>query len=213
MALDWEAIKTEYITTEASQAELAKKYGCKRSTVGERCRKEKWVEERGKYRASLVQRAVESRAHEDVKHLKKLMGAAERITEIAVDALQKEQSLYTIPVDRDEEYSAPVDSESGDVWTEDSTGVPVVRRRWNEDRVSDAVNTRALKDLASVVKEMTSLIRDFYDIPTAAQREQREQARRKMELEEKRAAYMTNADDDYETGIALLPEVLKDGEG
>lgn len=187
MALDWEAIKTEYITTEASQAELAKKYGCKRSTVGERCRKEKWVEERGKYRASLVQRAVESRAHEDVKHLKNLMGAAERITEIAVDALQKEQALYTIPVDRDEEYSSPIDSKSGDVWTEDSDGVPVLRRRWNEDRVSEAVNTRALKDLAAIVKDMTTLIRDFYDIPTAAQREQREINRERLEIEKKRA--------------------------
>lgn len=187
MALDWEAIKTEYITTDTSQSKLAKKYGVPRSTICKWCAREGWVEQRERYRAGVVQKTIERRAHEDVKHLKNLMGAAERITEIAVDALQKEQSLYTIPVDRDEEYSSPIDSKSGDVWTEDSDGVPVLRRRWNEDRVSEAVNTRALKDLAAIVKDMTTLIRDFYDIPTAAQREQREINRERLEIEKKRA--------------------------
>lgn len=187
MALDWEAIKTEYITTDTSQSKLAKKYGVPRSTICKWCAREGWVEQRERYRAGVVQKTIERRAHEDAKHLKNLMGAAERITEIAVDALQKEQSLYTIPVDRDEEYSSPIDSKSGDVWTEDSDGVPVLRRRWNEDRVSEAVNTRALKDLAAIVKDMTTLIRDFYDIPTAAQREQREINRERLEIEKKRA--------------------------
>lgn len=206
MAMDWEAIKTEYITTDTSQSKLAKKYGVPRSTICKWCAREGWVEQRERYRAGVVQKTIDRRAHEDVKHLEKLMGAAERITEIAVDALQKEQALYTIPVDRDEEYSAPIDSKSGDVWTEDSTGVPVMRRRWNEDRVSDAVNTRALKDLASVVKEMTSLIRDFYDIPTAAQREQRDINRERLELDKKRA-------EQGEAGGSITIIVPKDAEG
>lgn len=205
--IDWDAVKTEYITTDASQSELAKKYGCKRSTVGERCRKEKWVEERGKYRASLVQKAIDLRAREDANHLSELLGAAEMITGIAVEALTNSRHLYTYQVERRERYTVPIDSESGDIWSEDTDGVPIAERQWTEDRVSDAINTRALKDLASIVKEMTGLIRDFYDLPTAAQDEQRKIALQRLEIE-KRKADQGDADDD-ETGVVFLPPRLE----
>lgn len=207
MALDWEAIRTEYVTTDASQSELARKYGVKRSTIGERCRKQKWVEQRGKYRSSVVQKAVESRAHEDAKQLAALIDAAEKITGIAVDVLSKPEQLYTYQVERKERYSVPIDSETGDVWLgEESDGVPISERQWSEDRVSDAINTRALKDLAQIVRDMTGLIRDFYDIPTAAQREQREQARQKAEIEKKRA-------EKDEAGGSITIIVPQDAEG
>ena len=192
--IDWDAVKTEYITTDASQSELAKKYGCKRSTVGERCRKEKWVEGRGKYRASLVQKAIDLRAREDANHLSELLSAAEMITGIAVEALTNSKHLYTYQVERRERYTVPIDSESGDIWSEDTDGVPIAERQWTEDRVSDAINTRALKDLASIVKEMTGLIRDFYDLPTAAQREQRDINLARLRMDEKKANREENED-------------------
>jgi hypothetical protein len=55
------------------------------------------------------------------------------------------------------------------------------------EKVFDKVDTRALKDTVSVLKDLTALARDFYDIPTAAQREQREINRERLEIEKKRA--------------------------
>ena len=43
---DWQAIKTEYITTDTSYRKLAQKYGLEAATIARRASKEKWVEQR-----------------------------------------------------------------------------------------------------------------------------------------------------------------------
>ena len=44
MALNWEEIKLEYITTDTSLSKLAEKYHCTKAQIGKVCAKEKWVE-------------------------------------------------------------------------------------------------------------------------------------------------------------------------
>ena len=207
MALDWGAIKTEYITTEISLSKLAAKHGVTKGALGAKCSKEKWVDERKRYKNSVITQTINARAGEDANHLSELLGAAEMITGIAVEALTKREHLYTYMVERRERYTVPVDSVSGDIWDETGDGVPVAERQWTEDRVSDAINTKALKDLASIVKDMTGLLRDFYNIPTPAQQDQREIARERLELE-KRKADQVEADDD-EIGVVFLPPRLE----
>ena len=41
---DWQAIKTEYITTETSYRKLAQKYGVNHAVIGQRAKAEKWVD-------------------------------------------------------------------------------------------------------------------------------------------------------------------------
>ena len=45
---DWQAIKTEYITTDTSYRKLAQKYGVNTTNIAKRASKEKWVEQRNK---------------------------------------------------------------------------------------------------------------------------------------------------------------------
>lgn len=188
MALDWEAIKTEYITTDTSQSKLAKKYGVPRSTICKWCAREGWVEQRERYRAGVVQKTIERRAREDSDQLMKLMDAAEKITGIAVGALEDESKLYTYMVERREKYEVPVGSASGVPWIDGDPDTPVIEKQWVEDRESKVPNTRALKDLSNIVREMTGLIRDFYDIPTPAQRESQRIAAERLKLEQQKAA-------------------------
>jgi uncharacterized protein YjcR len=204
--IDWEAIKSEYITGEASQAELAKKFGVSRSIIGDHCRKEKWVEERDKYRRSVVQKTIDARAREDSAQLLKLMDAASRITGIALDALADDSVLYTYMVERREKYEVPVGADSGVPWMDGDPDVPVIERQWSEDQESKALNTRALKDLSNIIKDMTGLIRDFYDIPTPAQREQQRIAAERLELERRKA-------DQTEASGNITIIVPKDAEG
>lgn len=207
MALDWEAIKTEYITTDTSQSKLAKKYGVPRSTICKWCAKEGWVAAREQYRAGVVQKTIGLRAQEDAKKLDKLIGAANQITDIAVEALTKKETLYTVVMERREKYELPVDGTTGELWSaETGDGVPVLEKQWSEDRRTDALNTRALKDLASIVKDMTGLLREFYDLPTVAQREQREINLARLEIERKKAEQGTP-----EGGITII--VPTDAEG
>lgn len=209
MALDWEAIKTEYITTETSQSKLAKKYGVPRSTICKWCAREGWVEQRERYRAGVVQKTIERRAHEDSNQLMKLIDAAEKITGIAVGALDDESKLYTYMVERREKYEIPVGSASGVPWVDGDPDTPVIEKQWVEDRESKVPNTRALKDLSNIVREMTGLIRDFYNIPTPAQIEQKRINDQRLELERMKFNRGED-DDDGETGVVILPEVQED---
>lgn len=206
MALDWEAIKSEYITTDTSQSKLAKKYGVPRSTICKWCAREGWVEQREQYRAGVVQKTIERRAREDSTQLLKLMDAASRITGIALDALADDSMLYTYMVERREKYEVPVGADSGVPWMDGDPDVPVIERQWSEDRESKALNTRALKDLSNIIKDMTGLIRDFYDLPTPAQREQQRIAAERLELERRKA-------DQAEASGNITIIVPKDAEG
>ena len=47
---DWQAIKTEYITTDTSYRKLAEKYGIHYKVISERGKDEKWVELRSQHR-------------------------------------------------------------------------------------------------------------------------------------------------------------------
>ena len=47
---DWQAIKTEYITTDTSYRKLAQKYGIHYKVISERGKNEKWVELRSQHR-------------------------------------------------------------------------------------------------------------------------------------------------------------------
>lgn len=165
MALDWEAIKTEYITTETSQSKLAKKYGVSKTVIARKCAQEGWVQKREQYVSDMLAKTLRKHQERDVNRLCKLMDATEKLIDISLRAINDEQ-----------QYNRFIVSEGiGDGMSETS------------EKVFDKVDTRALKDTVSVLKDLTALARDFYDIPTAAQREQRDINRERLEIEKKRA--------------------------
>lgn len=55
---DWDSIRQEYITTNISRKELAKKYKIRERTIGEYCSKEGWVAQRKKYKEDLAQKTT-----------------------------------------------------------------------------------------------------------------------------------------------------------
>lgn len=57
--VNWEKIKTEYITGDISQRKLAEKYGVPYSTVRDRAQKDSWFKERKKSRQKVVSKSVQ----------------------------------------------------------------------------------------------------------------------------------------------------------
>ena len=165
MALDWEAIRTEYVTTDTSLAKLAKKYGCTKTMVGYKSRDEGWVKQRKQYLDSVYTKTVEEAKKQDVKRLSKLMDATGKLIDVAMRAIED-----------DKQFNRFIVSEGLGEGVSETT-----------EKQFEKVDTKALKDTVAVLKDLTAMVRDFYDIPTAAQREQREQARQKAEIEKKRA--------------------------
>lgn len=57
--VNWENIKTEYVTTDISQRKLAEKYGVPYSTLRDRARKGAWFKDRKKSRQKVVSKSVQ----------------------------------------------------------------------------------------------------------------------------------------------------------
>ena len=77
--IDWQAIKTEYITTNTSYRKLAEKYSVSRGQLCAVGRDEKWVELRDQHRANLVSKTVAAVESAQVARAKKMQTVADKL--------------------------------------------------------------------------------------------------------------------------------------
>ena len=80
-AIDWAAIKTEYITSTASYRKLAEKYGVSYRYMSVRGRSEGWVQARRKYQEGvtdkIIEKVADERANRDSQKLLLLQKSAD----------------------------------------------------------------------------------------------------------------------------------------
>lgn len=77
-----------------------------------------------------------------------------------------------------------------------------------KEKIFEKVDTKALRDVVYMLKELTGMMRDFYNIPTPAQAEAQRIAAERLELEKRRVDADTN--EDREVGIVIMPEIVKE---
>lgn len=165
MALNWEEIKLEYITTDTSLSKLAEKYHCTKAQIGKVCAKEKWVEQREQFVADVLSKTVAHEVQVQSKRLIKLMEATNKAIDRAMEALNDEK-----------QFNRYVVTEGvGD-------GMSTVK-----EKQFDKIDSKALKDFVGILKELTALSRDFDNVPTPAQAESQRIAAARLELEQKKA--------------------------
>ena len=163
--VDWLAVKTEYITTDISLRKLADKHGISRTTIGHRSKVEGWVEARQRHKDSVVSKTANKIANQKSKDLAKLI----QIADMQVDVLEKA-------------YSDPEQFFRHLVETRDSKGKQDV-----VERVYKKMDTKAMKDCASILRDLTAVHRDLHDLPTLAQKESQKIASERLKLEKKKA--------------------------
>ena len=84
--MDWNAIKTEYITDESSSyRKLAKKYGVSLTAITHRAKKENWTNEKAQFKDKLTSETVKKIESEQVNRLTRIHS----ITDRALDKLSK----------------------------------------------------------------------------------------------------------------------------
>lgn len=83
---DWQAIKTEYITTRTSYRKLADKYGVSRVQIGNVGRDEKWVELRRQHLDNTVTKAVAAVENAQVNRAMKMQDVADKLL-LKIEAL------------------------------------------------------------------------------------------------------------------------------
>ena len=167
---DWATIKTEYITGQISQADLARKHGVSVGKLKEIAVKEHWTDEKKKYALTVVQKAVRKEATRQANKLAKELRAADNISNVLIKALGDEKQFNRWLTEDVEIY------EDG--------GKSIV----TTERIFDKVDMRSLKDAAATLKMIEQLKRSIGSILTLQEKTQLDIAQRKMALEEKKAA-------------------------
>ena len=76
---DWQAIKTEYITTQTSYRKLAQKYGVSHVQIGNVGKEEKWVELRRQYLDSTFAKTVEKISQQEANRAAKIHSVADKL--------------------------------------------------------------------------------------------------------------------------------------
>ena len=88
--MDWQTIKTEYITEETSYRKLAKKYGVSYTAIGEKARKEGWIEEREQFKTKSLSKTLNKIAEGQAKRASRLQSVTDKLLtkiEKAVDLI------------------------------------------------------------------------------------------------------------------------------
>ena len=181
---DWTRMESEYITTDTSYRKLAKKYGVSDVQVANVGKSECWVEKRKQYRSEVLAKTLDISAERESNRLARLMDTTSKAIDVVVEAFADEQ-----------QFNRHIITESyGSGLTQ------------TEERVYAKVDTKALRDLTTVLKDLTGLMRDFYNIPTPAQAEAQRIAAARLAMDERKSA-IGGDDDDDETGVILIPPV------
>lgn len=178
--VNWEEIKTEYITTDISQRKLAAKYGIGALAVSTKSKQEGWVEARKQYKAETLAKTLKKASDAEASRLAKLMDTTGKAIDVAVKALADEQQFNRYLVNRKESYAAPVIADDGET--------ALSEKAWTEEIISPKIDTKALKELTAALKDLTGLMRDFYNIPTPAQAEAQRIAAERLELDRLKAS-------------------------
>lgn len=196
MEINWDELKTLYVTTQLSLNDIAKQKGMKLHTIQQRSAKDGWVAARMAFRTQAVAQAVDTAVDNEANRLTKIINAANSMAAVI-------ESVYSDPeqFQRHVVVDTVIDEEGG-------KGILTVEKQFT------AVNTKAIRDMTAAIKDMTLVLRNLHNLPTQAEAEAQRIAAERLKLEQRKVAMLENTDDDGETGVILMPAVLvkKDGQ-
>lgn len=87
--LDWNEIKTEYITSNASYRDLCEKYGVGIGKLGKIAGREGWKQLRDKHRDELVTKAIQKNEDHILSRLDRIQSLADRLTDKVSIAIEQ----------------------------------------------------------------------------------------------------------------------------
>jgi hypothetical protein len=76
---DWQAIKTEYITTQTSYRKLAQKYGVSHVQIGNVGKQENWVELRRQHLDNTLAKTVEKISQQEANRASRIHSVADKL--------------------------------------------------------------------------------------------------------------------------------------
>ena len=90
---DWQAIKTEYITTQTSYRKLAQKYGVSYQAICHRSKEEGWIDLREQHKNKTISKTLEKISQQEANRAVRIHTVADKLLdkiEAMVDAVEPE---------------------------------------------------------------------------------------------------------------------------
>jgi monoamine oxidase len=147
--VDWNKIKSEYITDDASSyTKLAKKYGIARSTIANRAGREGWASDKERYRNDLVTKTVAAVQKKQVDKMQRIQDITDKLLdklEQAVNELDR-QLLRDVTKVKEIEYN-------NDLRPDKPTKEVITEREIIRD-VSTIIDRAGLKAIASALRDI-----------------------------------------------------------
>ena len=179
---DWQAIKTEYITTDTSYRKLAQKYGVNYTTICQRSKAEKWIDQRKQHQNETLTKTISKISERQACKLARIEGITDRLLEKLEQAVG-ELDLEII------KRKTKVDDGLTETTTETMEAV--------EGGIVDRAGLRHL----------TAALKDLKEIQMLKSELDRQEQEARIEKLRADAQQRNNDDDDDETGVILMPPV------
>lgn len=176
MKTDWDAIANEYITTNATQAQIADKYGLSPSSVGTRATAEHWSQRRKDFKQNVVKTAYKKITNKKAKKLADIALAADRMTKKINQVLADEKQFNRYIVD-------------GIII--DDNGKKIQSKI---DAEYKKIDTKSMRDLAAAMRDITAVIRDVNNIPSMQEQRAYDIALERLKMDKERNAVESNTD-------------------
>ena len=163
---DWDKIRTEYITSDLSLKDISEKYGVQQRLVNTKSAEQGWVDQRKKYNAKVVEKAVNKVATKRANQLAKELAIADNISNVLKKALDDAEQFNRYIIDT-------------------TTRVDGTEIRTSEEKTLEKVDMRALKDAAAALRLVEEMKRSMAGILRVEEinRNRREEKRLKLEEE------------------------------
>lgn len=197
---DWQAIKTEYITTDTSYRKLAQKHGVSYQTICHRSKEEGWIAAREQHMNETVTKAID-------KISSKKADKMARIDDLADKLLEKlEKAITELDLQLFKHTDKTKVIEYNNAQRPDKPTKETIHEEEKLLETKSIVDRQGLKQIASALKDIkeVKMLRSELD--------KQEQEARIAALKQKS---MTGDGDDDDTGVILLPprigEVVEDG--
>lgn len=181
--IDWDAIRQEYVTTLKSAKKIADEHGIVAGHVSRRCAAGGWVAQRKAFRKSVADKAIKKAEKKEIDRLAKLISAASTAGNVAALGLKRAEKAW---------------NELADCAPEDKA------------ELIGYTDSRTARDYTAIIKDTIAIMRDYYDIPTAAEREAREIAKERVKIERERMEKGLSTDGGtLEHGVCLIPAIME----
>lgn len=173
---DWNALKTEFVTSDITAAALAKKHNINPATLYRHYQIERWNEARREYLGNVMEKCADKAAYIAAMKLAKEIDIANKLSDVLDEAVSDKKQFQRYVVKE-----------------KDADGTTVT-----DEKIFGKVDMQSLNNALKALQTLEEIKRVMYGIATPLEE-------RKLRMAEEKMSGSDNTEEKNETGVVILP--------